>query len=78
MGTLLVGQHQKRRSLTMLARLHLAIVSPRSLLRNEEGVTAIEYGLIAGLIVVGLIGALTATGTNLATKFGEVRDALAL
>ena len=62
----------------MLARLHIALVNPRSLLRNEAGVTAIEYGLIAGLIAVGLIGVLTATGTSLTAKFQAVSDALSL
>src|SRR5262245_29743656 len=33
-------------------------------LRNEEGVTAIEYGLIAALIAVVIIGAVTALGTG--------------
>jgi DNA-binding NarL/FixJ family response regulator len=36
-----------------------------SLLRQEEGVTAIEYGLLAALIAVVCIGALSATGANL-------------
>jgi len=60
----------------MLARLHTALVSPRSLLRNEEGVTAIEYGLIAGLIAVGLIVVLTTVGTDLVAKFTQVSTAL--
>lgn len=29
---------------------------------DEKGATAIEYGLIAGLMAVGLVGALTSTG----------------
>jgi pilus assembly protein Flp/PilA len=33
--------------------------------RNEQGVTAIEYGLLAALIVVTCIGAFSATGTSL-------------
>lgn len=44
--------------------------------KDESGATAIEYGLIAALISVVLIGVLTTIGTNLQTKFGEVRDAL--
>jgi pilus assembly protein Flp/PilA len=61
----------------MLARLHTALVDPLSLLRNEEGVTAIEYGLIAGLIAVVIIGVVTTTGTNLRDKFTAVSNALA-
>ncbi len=36
-----------------------------SFLRDESGATAIEYGLIAALIAVVIIGALQAIGTNL-------------
>jgi len=46
------------------------------LIRNEDGATAIEYGLIAALIAVVCIGALTTIGTNLNTKFTAVGTAL--
>jgi pilus assembly protein Flp/PilA len=36
---------------------------------DEEGVTAIEYGLIAALIAVVIIGGVTAVGTNLDELF---------
>ncbi len=36
---------------------------------DESGVTAIEYGLLAALIAVVIIGALTAIGTNLSSNF---------
>ena len=45
-------------------------------LREEDGVTAIEYGLIAALIAVGIIVAVTAVGTGLNTIFTEVSTAL--
>jgi pilus assembly protein Flp/PilA len=45
-------------------------------LKDESGATAIEYGLIAALISVVIIGALTALGTNLNTKFTSVSTAL--
>ncbi|HMA48916.1 MAG TPA: Flp family type IVb pilin [Magnetospirillaceae bacterium] len=48
----------------------------RAFLANEKGVTAIEYGLIAGLIAVIIIGAITTIGTNLDTKFQAVANAL--
>ena len=48
----------------------------RKLRRNESGVTAIEYGLIAALIAVVLIGALTTLGTSLSTKFNAVATAV--
>ncbi len=46
-------------------------------LDSERGVTAIEYGLIAGLIAIGIIAALTLTGTNLAAIFNYVAPKLA-
>ena len=44
--------------------------------RDEEGVTAIEYGLIAALIAVVIIGAVTITGTTLAGLFTTVSASL--
>jgi pilus assembly protein Flp/PilA len=44
--------------------------------RDESGATAIEYGLIAALISVVIIGVLTTIGGNLNTKFGSVATAL--
>ena len=41
-------------------------------LKNEDGATAIEYGLIAALIAVVIIGAVTAVGSNLSTTFQNV------
>jgi pilus assembly protein Flp/PilA len=35
-------------------------------------VTAIEYALIAALIAVAIIGAVTTVGTNITTVFGEI------
>jgi pilus assembly protein Flp/PilA len=43
---------------------------------EDDGVTAIEYGLIAALIAVFIIAALTAVGTNLSNIFGQVAAAL--
>ncbi|HGL6714847.1 Flp family type IVb pilin [Burkholderia contaminans] len=40
--------------------------------RDQDGVTAIEYGLIAALIALGLVVALTATGTDLSTVFSTI------
>ena len=47
------------------------------LIKNDKGATAIEYGLIAALISVAAIGALTSVGTNLNTTFTEVQGHLA-
>lgn len=43
---------------------------------DESGATAIEYGLIASLISVVIIGALTLVGTTLTTKFTAISTAL--
>ncbi|KFC70931.1 putative Flp/Fap pilin component [Bosea sp. LC85] len=44
--------------------------------KDESGATAIEYGLIAGLIAVVIIGAATILGTQLALLFGRISTAL--
>jgi len=45
--------------------------------RDEDGATAIEYGLIAALVSVAAIGALTAMGDSLSTMFNMVSSELA-
>jgi pilus assembly protein Flp/PilA len=42
------------------------------LFKNQDGATAIEYGLIAALIAVACIGAFSAIGTNLNDTFTKV------
>ncbi len=44
--------------------------------KDESGATAIEYGLIAALVSVAAIGALTAMGTSLQTMFTTVSTLL--
>ena len=44
--------------------------------RDEEGVTAIEYGLIAALIAVVIIAAVTIVGTQLQAVFTTIGNAL--
>jgi pilus assembly protein Flp/PilA len=46
------------------------------LMRDESGATAIEYGLIAALISVVIIGAISLVGTNLQTTLSSVANAL--
>jgi pilus assembly protein Flp/PilA len=48
-----------------------------SFLRDESGATAIEYGLIAALVSVATIAALTSMGNSLKTMFGSVSNTLA-
>lgn len=40
--------------------------------RDTRGVTALEYGLIAALIAVAIISAVTTLGTNLALTFTNI------
>ena len=49
----------------------------RNFLADEQGATAIEYGLLAGLIAVVIIVAVTTIGTNLKAIFKMVADCLA-
>jgi len=48
----------------------------KKFLRNESGATAIEYGLIASLIAVAAITAMTTVGTNLSSTFTNVSNKL--
>ena len=52
------------------------INSIKKFVRDEEGVTAIEYGLIAALIAVVIIIAVTSVGTKLNIIFTAVAAAL--
>lgn len=44
--------------------------------KDESGATAIEYGLIAALIAVVIIGAVTTLGTKLTTVFTNIGNKL--
>jgi pilus assembly protein Flp/PilA len=46
------------------------------LLKNIEGATAIEYGLIAALIAVAAIGAMQGVGNKLSSTFTNVAGSL--
>ena len=48
----------------------------RCFAENEDGATAIEYGLIAALVSVAAIGALTAMGNSLSDMFNTVSTSL--
>ena len=48
----------------------------KKIVKNEEGATAIEYGLIAALIAVACITALGAVGNQLSTTFRGVSNSL--
>lgn len=44
--------------------------------RDEEGATAIEYGLIAGLIAVVIVTTLTTLGTDISDVFDKISKAI--
>jgi len=48
----------------------------RRLVREEEGATMVEYGLMVALIAVVCIGAVTLIGTKLNTKFTDVSNSV--
>ena len=48
----------------------------RSFLKDQSGMSAVEYGLVLCLLSLGLFGAVSATGVRLTDLFGEVADAL--
>jgi pilus assembly protein Flp/PilA len=52
----------------------LAIFS--RVLHDENGATAIEYGMVAALVSVVIISAITAVGTSLSATFSSVASAL--
>lgn len=45
-------------------------------LKDEEGATAIEYGLIAGLIAVVLVATLTSVGDQLKAMFNYITESI--
>jgi len=43
-------------------------------LRDNKGVTAIEYGLIAGVVAIAIATSAGSVGTNLSTLFDNIAD----
>ena len=61
----------------MFTRITQAISSRfRSLVRDEKGATAVEYGLIVGLIAVVLVVAVAALSGALGTMFDDITTVL--
>jgi pilus assembly protein Flp/PilA len=48
----------------------------RKLIKDEQGATAIEYGLIAALIAVAAITAMSGLGNQLGNTFNNVSNAM--
>lgn len=53
-----------------------AFLATRNFLRDEEGVTAIEYGLIAALIAVAVIATVYLVGAELDKVFVKIKNCL--
>jgi pilus assembly protein Flp/PilA len=49
----------------------------KTLANDQDGATAIEYGLIAGLIAVAIITAVTLVGTDLSSLFAGIAGKVA-
>ena len=61
----------------MLKRFHkLVLTKARAMKGDESGVTAIEYGLIAGAIAVAIIGTLMILGSDIEAMFSATSTAL--
>lgn len=52
------------------------ISAVRSFIADEEGVTALEYGMIAALIAAVVVGTVTSLGTNINGAFSKIAEAL--
>ncbi|PKO62195.1 MAG: Flp family type IVb pilin [Betaproteobacteria bacterium HGW-Betaproteobacteria-18] len=52
------------------------VLATRRFMRDEEGVTAIEYGLLASLIALAIIVGATALGTHLNSLFNDIAGKL--
>ena len=56
--------------------MHNLTTTLARLLKNEDGATAIEYGLIAALIGVAAVGTMTTVGTDLSALFTTISGSL--
>ena len=56
--------------------MNTLLMSIKRFVKDEEGVTAIEYGLIAALIAVVIAGAVVTVGTNLNAVFTTIGTCL--
>jgi pilus assembly protein Flp/PilA len=69
-------RHDHRSKSTVVEQEHDLQNLIRRFAKDESGATAIEYGLIAALISVVIIGVLSTIGTNLSSKFNEISTQL--
>lgn len=48
----------------------------KRLVKDEDGATAVEYGILVGLIAAGVIVGASTLGTNVAAAFGHLNDTM--
>jgi pilus assembly protein Flp/PilA len=65
-------RHARQQETTMFTFLK----NLRALANDERGVTALEYGLIAGLVAVVIVTSVKTLGTALTTTFTAIATAL--
>ena len=52
------------------------IAQAKKFVRDENGITALEYGMLAGLITVLIIASIASIGTTLKNVFSDVANAI--
>ena len=60
----------------VFATLVTLVAVAKDRLREEKGATAVEYGLMVGLIAAVIVGLVATLGTELRGMFQEVLDAI--
>jgi pilus assembly protein Flp/PilA len=64
------------RERSMETTMYAFLNNLNTLAKDERGVTALEYGLIAGLVAVVIVTSVTSLGTKLAGTFTTIVAAL--
>ena len=59
-----------------MMKISTVLQSVKALANNERGATAIEYALIAALIAVAIIGAVTLVGGDVTSTFNSISSSL--
>jgi pilus assembly protein Flp/PilA len=64
------------RNMSIRAAALKAVANAKRFIRDEQGVTAIEYALIASLIALAIVGAVTGLSTTLQNVFDDISTAV--
>ena len=75
-GVFTISSGARRHCTPITSQEPLMLAKFTKLARNEDGATAIEYGLIAALIAVAAIAAFQLVGSNLSTVFHNIATQL--